>query len=245
MAKEIELQNGMKAIVDDEDFERVNQFNWSILQHNETTFSVSRTTRKRNQKLSYFILNLESVKSVVTHKNKDYLDFRKSNLEVTNRKKLSQTSRGCRNASSKYKGVSWCNASRKWKSQIQVNGERIYLGIRSAEEEAALLYNDAARKYFGDHAYQNIIGKDNSSIVIDIPKKDKVLRTTKKLKKSKYRGVSRHRENWSAQIQGKRIGSYKTEKEAALAYNKAAIEAFGDKAILNDLEGLDESVTSN
>ena len=58
--------------------------------------------------------------------------------------------------------------------------------------------------------------------------------------KSKYKGVScnpRLRKKWYAQIQGpnKRIylGAYFTEEEAALAYNKKALELFGEFAFTN------------
>ena len=58
---------------------------------------------------------------------------------------------------------------------------------------------------------------------------------------STYKGITRHPDNkmnpWMARIylSGKRkyLGCYKTEEEAALSYNKAAIEYFGDMAYLN------------
>ena len=62
---------------------------------------------------------------------------------------------------------------------------------------------------------------------------------------SKYRGVSHYGERnkpWAARIgNGKGgyewLGQHLTEDEAALAYNKRAIEIWGDEAILNIIEG--------
>ncbi len=52
---------------------------------------------------------------------------------------------------------------------------------------------------------------------------------------SKYRGVRKVKEyrGWIACINNKHIGTFNTEKEAAIAYNKSAIELLGNKAKLN------------
>lgn len=54
-------------------------------------------------------------------------------------------------------------------------------------------------------------------------------------KSSQYRGVSKVRlcTTWRATIKGKHIGSFKTEIEAAVAYNIRAKELYGKYAILN------------
>lgn len=58
-------------------------------------------------------------------------------------------------------------------------------------------------------------------------------------KSSKYVGVSwsKKRKKWLAAISGIRLGGFLDEKDAARAYNKKAIELFGDKARLNIVEG--------
>lgn len=56
-------------------------------------------------------------------------------------------------------------------------------------------------------------------------------------KTSLYRGVSKVKScsSWRATIKGKHIGSFKTETEAAIAYNKMAIKEYSDYAILNEV----------
>lgn len=58
---------------------------------------------------------------------------------------------------------------------------------------------------------------------------------------SRFKGVSRPDMRWRATIvvnqQAVFIGSYATQEEAAAAYNKRALEVFGEHAQLNDIEG--------
>lgn len=64
-------------------------------------------------------------------------------------------------------------------------------------------------------------------------------RKPRKNKKSKYKGVTTSKSKWKAQIsvKGKAIylGRYDTEEEAALAYNVAASEFFGEHAYQNKI----------
>lgn len=70
-----------------------------------------------------------------------------------NRKKDSQNYK----TSSKFKGVSWDKFSKKWKAQICFEYKNINLGRFFTEEEAALAYNKAAIKFFGEYAWLNKI----------------------------------------------------------------------------------------
>lgn len=248
MAKEIELQNGMKAIVDDEDFERVNQFIWTCFEKRlKTGISVARFDKKTRVTLSYFILNQEIKRGKgVVFKNKNRLDHRKSNLMIRSFKETLHMSKSSRGSSSKYKGVGWHKRTKKWRAVINVERKVIHLGLFESEDEAALAYNKASLKYFGIHSYQNIIGIDNSVATVELDKSPNVRRVSKnRFKTSEYRGVClRSTGKWQAQITTNRKVTYlgcafDTEAEAAKAYNKAAIELFGDQAILNDLEGME------
>jgi hypothetical protein len=66
---------------------------------------------------------------------------------------------------------------------------------------------------------------------------------------SKYKGVSwnKHRCKWVVRIgSGEKsyLGSYDTEQEAALTYNKAALNRFGEFAKINVIEPLDMDMTN-
>jgi hypothetical protein len=133
---------------------------------------------------------------------------------------------GHKTKSSKYRGVSYKKKLNKWLAVIYKDYKEIYVGIYKTEEEAALAYNIKAIEIHGDKAILNDVEGDVEIIV-------------HKPKSSKYRGVfiNKKSNNWIAEIRKDkkkiRIGTYKTEEEAALAYNKKAIEVQGDKAKLN------------
>lgn len=55
----------------------------------------------------------------------------------------------------KYKGVTFCRQTGKWRAQITVNYRATHLGRFVTIEEAALAYNQAALEHFGEFAHLN------------------------------------------------------------------------------------------
>lgn len=152
--RQIQLTQGKVALVDDEDYERVNQYKWSA------NYSKGRWHARRNGsrpkratiRLHRFITNA-SDDEVVDHINGDPLDNRRSNLRLcTNAENIrNQRTRRqvVRPRSSRFKGVTWDKRGRKWRSQISVNHQRFNLGGFSTEEEAHKAYCRASSQYHG------------------------------------------------------------------------------------------------
>ena len=57
-------------------------------------------------------------------------------------------------------------------------------------------------------------------------------------KLSKYKGVAKHRNGWQVYVNGKYLGLFKSEIEAAMAYDKKVVEVFGNVAPTNKELGL-------
>lgn len=55
---------------------------------------------------------------------------------------------------------------------------------------------------------------------------------------SLYKGVTKRDNRYHTYVQGKYIGSYATPEEAARAYDKKALELWGDRAVLNFPENM-------
>lgn len=90
--------------------------------------------------------------------NNKIKNLRKATRLQNNRNALKHKTRNGKPTSSKYKGVHWDKRSQRWISKIIINKKSKYLGSSKSEIEAALMYNDAAIKYFKEYAYLNKIG---------------------------------------------------------------------------------------
>lgn len=152
--KIIPLSQGQVARVDDEDYEKLARHNWCY----RGGYAVRKDAETRKVIIMHRqILGIED-KRVVSHINGINTDNTKENLKVMT---ISQH-RACREklhtkSSSPYKGVSWREDDQKWGALITHDNKRIYLGKFTDEREAALAYNTAATKLFGEYAILNNI----------------------------------------------------------------------------------------
>lgn len=95
------------------------------------------------------------------HINGNRLDNRKVNLRTCTHTE-NMRNRNVRPKSSKtsiYKGVYKLKNAKKWTASIHINKKEKYLGVYVNEDDAAIAYNKAAEKYFGEFASYNIIKK--------------------------------------------------------------------------------------
>jgi hypothetical protein len=95
----------------------------------------------------------------VDHINGNPLDNRKCNLRVVSHQENCFNRKLSKNNSTGYKGVSIFRPNGKYKASIKVNYKQIHLGYFETPEDAALAYNNAATKYFGEFARLNEIPK--------------------------------------------------------------------------------------
>jgi hypothetical protein len=159
--KRLHISNSDKvALIDDEDFVRVAIHNWRF-DNCRITSVTSLNGQKFNRTLAGLIMR--DHKNMYDHKDRDPFNNQKENLRIaTKSQNKANTPKYKRSDSdSKYKGVSLNMRERSkttlWKARIRVNGKLIYLGSFHLEEEAALAYNQAAIKYFGEFACINEI----------------------------------------------------------------------------------------
>lgn len=160
---------GNYAVVDDEDYEFLNQWKWCAqVKRNASKLYVSpiRNLRvsgiKQNVKMSRQILGATYPEIIVDHIDGNPLNNQKSNLRLClaadNVKNARKSKKG---ASSKYRGVRWFKPHGKWVAKITVNKLEIFIGYFDSEVEAALAYNLAATKHHGEFASLNTITEED------------------------------------------------------------------------------------
>lgn len=148
------------AIVDMHNFEKLNKHLWQIVKCKNTSYARRKKTVSKGKRIDIY-MHQEILKTrcgmMSDHINRNGLDNRECNLrEVTN----SQNMQNCnpRKGKSIYRGAYQKAKGKKWYSRIRTGkGKRLYLGSFDSEIDAAKAYDDAARKYYGEHAAVNFL----------------------------------------------------------------------------------------
>lgn len=232
MVKSIYLQDGEEIFVDDEDYERVNQYTW-----HKSYSGNAKLIRTKNKKIDY--LSLQSYIKPNSFQKIKNNDFTKDNL--TSKGNAHRWTKAKFNNSSKYKGVSWNKKRNCWSVNICINGKTKNLGSYKDEDKAAKVYNQAVLDFWGGESYLNIIGEDNRNKSRDYCTFKNQLNKSRK----SYKGVYVSKRNYvtakvNTPIGVRYIGSFESTQKAALSYNKCAIYLFGNDAILNEVPINDE-----
>ena len=159
--KTIELSKGKVALVDDGDYNYLSQWKWHTLECKSGCWYAVRNYTDNDGKRTLMLMHRELLpvdgKLDVDHINGDGLDNRKENLRVCKHQHNMMNMKKSKSNTSGYKGVSWHIKQKKYNAYIRVEGKRISLGSFDDAKKAALAYNEAAKRFFGDFAKTNLV----------------------------------------------------------------------------------------
>jgi hypothetical protein len=135
-----------------------------------------------------------------------------------------------RGAASSYKGVCFRKQDGYWMARVTLDGRRVHCSLHHDEVEAAVAYDAAAVKYFGEYARLNF---PPGTPVPEIAR-PRESPPGEGYGSSAFIGVSLRRSGrWQAKVGNQSAGTFDTEIEAARAHDAAATEQFGPSARLN------------
>ena len=149
------LSQGKYAIVDNEDYDFLNQWKW----HANCGYALRKIkaqckSRQKALAMHRFINN--TPEGLLTdHIKGRTLDNRKSNLRICSGAENQHNQRLSAANTSGLKGVRWNKKLRKWQTGINVNKKAVYLGLYENKTEAAIAFDKAAVKHHGEFAKTN------------------------------------------------------------------------------------------
>jgi hypothetical protein len=151
----IPLTRGQFAIVDADDYPSLSKYTWfaegtpknyyAVRKHKGKSIKMHRQITKAPDHL------------VVDHIDHSGLNNRKQDLRPCTFAQNCRNLRSTAKKTSKYKGVYWYKAQKKWAAQITANKKSHHLGYFSNQTAAARAYDKAARKFHGDFASLNFL----------------------------------------------------------------------------------------
>lgn len=157
--KIIPLSQGFVAWVDDEDYDRLSKHKWCIARRSKRVYAARKPGSSRSVYMHREIMGSPAGVQIdhIKHRHAErVVDNRKSNLRLspgyTNKQSLSKR---CDWVHSPFKGVRKGKGPNPWVAFITCDRVRKHIGSFSVESYAALAYDLAAVRLFGEFALTN------------------------------------------------------------------------------------------
>jgi hypothetical protein len=147
--KKIFLPNDKITLVDDSDYDFLNQWKWYITSNGY----VARKDKEGRHFRMHRVLMNTPIGMDTDHINRNKLDNRRNNLRICTRSENNINSKTRKDNGSNFTGVCWDNSKNKWRSFINVDKNRIELGYFHLKKEAITIRKNAELRLYKDFIY--------------------------------------------------------------------------------------------
>lgn len=162
------INNGHKVTISPEDESLYHQYSWNARRNRNAFYLFARINGRER---TFHRVLMESLYPDldgfdVDHEDNNGLNNSRHNLRIATRSQNNMNRRKIFHMedryTSHYKGVCFrMGRGNKYTAQIKIDKKQIHLGSFVTEEQAALAYNGAAVKYFGEFALLNNVAGGN------------------------------------------------------------------------------------
>ncbi len=154
--KRIKLTRNQYTVIDDADYAELMKHKWyaQATGYGYTAVRDIRDGGKRRRIYMHRQIKETPDGMETDHANHNTLDNRKANLRICSHAENQHNTRS-QKGSSRYKGVGFHKAVKKWQASIRFNSRLRHLGYFTSETEAAKAYDAKAIELFGDFACMN------------------------------------------------------------------------------------------
>lgn len=132
--KKIKLTQGKKALIDNDDYEKINQYKWCFDKSKYGGYAMRKNSQGKTIRMHVMILG-ESQGKIIDHIDDNKLNNQKSNLRFTTRSINFHKS-------DKLKGFYFDRKRNRFRARITLNGKKICLGDYANKKDAITAYKN-------------------------------------------------------------------------------------------------------
>lgn len=157
--RKIPLTRGKFATVDEADFAELSRHTWYAFTSKEHWYAARKAGRLDvdvpYRSVIFMHKQLLNTNSLVDHKDGNGLNNVRANLRPATYSQNNCNRNSRIGSSSKFLGVIWDKSRSLWQAKLTYQGVVRHLGRFSSEEEAAKVYDAAAKQLYGEFANPN------------------------------------------------------------------------------------------
>lgn len=153
------------VLIDRKDYTKIKHYSWSTAnayRNGRHVVTGLKTTIKENGKRKTVLLHrlILNVSDIIDHVNNNPLDNRRKNLRVCSYAENARNRKNQKNQNGNLKGVKrkiLKSGHVRYVARIIIDGVEKHAGVFETPQQAALAYNEAAKKYHSQFAALNVV----------------------------------------------------------------------------------------